>query len=91
MCKECEKRATTMRSGPPKRHISSISSATIEELCQWFRAGQIDIVEVNFEAEDITVTIGLESEIAMLEAALLIPYRPSRDAKLEELITGLIK
>lgn len=80
-----------MRSGPLKRHLGSISSASIEELCQWFREGKIDMVKVYFEVEDITVTIGLESEIAILEEALLIPYLASRNAKLVELIVSLTR
>ena len=89
MCKQCEIRATTLLTEPLKRHLSSISSANIEELCQWFRKGGIDIVKINFEAEDVTVTIGLESEIMMLEEALSIAYLPSRNAKLREIIVGL--
>lgn len=90
MCKECEKRAT-IGAGPIKRHFISITSASIEELCHWFREGKIDMAKVNFEAEDITVTIGLESEIAMLEEVLSIAYLPSRNAKLKELIVELAK
>lgn len=89
MCKKCEARLTILSSPPIKRHFGSISSANIEELCQWYRKAKINIVTVNFEAEDITVAIGLESEIAVLEEALSIAYLPSRNAKLKELIVGL--
>ena len=78
-----------MAVAPLKRHYKSISRASIEELCHWFRAGKIDIVKVNFETEDITVTVGLESEIEMLEEALLISWLPSQEAKLKEIIQGL--
>ncbi|MHB1118226.1 MAG: hypothetical protein ACYCZ7_01665 [Minisyncoccota bacterium] len=78
-----------MTVNPLKRHYGSISGANIEEFCQWYRAGKIDIAQINFEAEDITVTIGLESEVRMLEEALSIAYLPSRDARLEKIIKEL--
>ena len=80
-----------MRTAPLKRHLGSISSANIEEFCLWFKEGRIKIVTLHFEAEDITVTIGLESEIAILEEALSIAYLPSRNAKLKELIIELAR
>ncbi len=89
MCKECEKRGTIMTVAPLKRHYKRISRASIEEFCQWFRAGKIDIVTVDFEAEDVTVTIGLESEIETLEEALLISWLPSQEARLKEIMQGL--
>jgi hypothetical protein len=78
-----------MTVSPLKRHYSSISSANIEEFCRWFREEKIDIVKVNFEDEDITVTIGLEGEVKILEEVLSISYLPSRNAQLKEVIKEL--
>jgi hypothetical protein len=78
-----------MTVAPLKKHFSSISSANIEEFCQWFRENKVEIIALHFLAEDITVTIGLESEIIMLEEALSIAYLPSRNAKLKEIVSRL--
>jgi len=89
MCKECEKRGTLMVIAPLRKHFSSISSANIEEFCLWFREGK-GIVTVRFEAEDITVTIGLNAEIKMLEKALTLPcYAPLQYEKLKEILINL--
>lgn len=74
---------------PLKKHLSSISTVNIEEFCQWFRVKRVGIVTIHFINEDITVTIGLESEIEMLEEALVTAYLPARHAKLKEVIEKL--
>lgn len=76
MCKECEKRAATMRVPPFRIDYPAISYRNIEELCGVFRRSESGIVIFHFVKENITVTIGLESEIEMLEKVLETPYLP---------------
>lgn len=90
MCKECEKRGTVMTVAPLKKHFGSISSTNIKELCHWFRTKNVEIITLHFITEDITVTIGLEREIEILEKALMLPcYAPLQYEKLKEIMKEL--
>lgn len=78
-----------MTVAPLKKHFSSISSANIQEFCRWFRRKKVGIVTLHFIAEDITVTIGLNAEIKILEKALTLPcYAPLQYEKLKEIMKG---
>jgi len=89
MCKECEKKATTLLVAPLKIYYDKISDANIKEFCRWFKEEKVDIVTVHFIAEEITITVGLESEVEMLEKLLEPSYAPSRDVKLREALSSL--
>ena len=79
-----------MTVAPLKKHFSGISATNIKEFCQWFRAKNVEIITLHFINEDITATIGLESEVEMLEKALTLPcYAPLQYEKLKEIMREL--
>lgn len=91
MCKECEKRGGTMSVAPLKISYYHISDVNIKEFCAWFREKNIDIAVLHFTREGTAVTIGLESEVALLEQTIQIPFIQSRYARYEEVLKELLK
>lgn len=90
MCQECQKRAATMTVAPLRKNYQSISVQNIQELCQWFRRENIEIVTLRFETEGITTTIGLKSEIELLEEMLKIEgWERLRYEKLKKALSTL--